>query len=187
MKRWFVVTCATALLVSAAARAESPARDYVASIRPSPELQAFLDRNMEELLRNDAKLRQSEVRVAILDLSHGDPPRLAHRDGETPIYPASVIKFVYLMAAYAWQEQAKLQIDATLDDLLTHMIRESSNQATQGVVARITDTQPGPELAPEAYAVFKQRRLTVDEWLRPSRWIASRLAPHASGKGQGIK
>jgi hypothetical protein len=22
-------------------------------------------------------------------------------------------------------------------------------------------------------------RLAVDEWLRPSRWIASRLAPHA--------
>src|SRR5262249_14730043 len=132
MKRCGVMMCAMMLWVSAA-WAESSARDYLASIRPSPELQAVLDRNMAELLRGDAKLRQSEVRVALLDLSRGDAPRLAQRDGEVPIYPASVIKFVYLMAAYAWQEQAKLQIDAVLDDLLTHMIRESSNQATQGV------------------------------------------------------
>jgi hypothetical protein len=46
------------------------------------------------------------------------------------------------------------------------MIRESSNAATQGVVAHLTDTAPGPELSPEAYAVFRQRRLTVEEWLR---------------------
>jgi beta-lactamase class A len=155
-----------ALLFSAAAHAESEtARQYVDSIRPSPELQAFLDRTMHELLAGDSKLRQTDVRVALLDLSHGEPPRLAQHNGETPIYPASVIKFVYLMAAYAWQEQAKLRIDAELDDLLTHMIRESSNQATQGVVARITNTAPGPELDPEAYAVFKQRRLTINAWL----------------------
>ena len=46
------------------------------------------------------------------------------------------------------------------------MIRESSNQATQHVVARLTGTQPGPELPPAAYADFKQRRLSVNAWLR---------------------
>jgi hypothetical protein len=33
-------------------------------------------------------------------------------------------------------------------------------------VARLTGTQPGPELPPAVYADFKQRRLTVDAWLR---------------------
>jgi len=154
------------LALSAPASAQlSSARDYLASIRPSPELQGFLDRTIDARLAVDPPLRRAAMRVALLDLSH-DPPRLAQRHGHTPIYPASVVKFVYLMAAYAFQEQGRLQIDAALDALLTEMIRVSSNQATQGVVARVTDTAPGPELAPEAYAVFKQRRLTVNAWLR---------------------
>jgi len=153
------------LLATVGHAATSTARDYLASIQPSPALQAFLDRTIDGLLAGDAKLRQSDFRVALLDLSH-DPPLLAERHGHTPIYPASVVKFVYLMAAYAWQEQGKLRIDAELDDQLSHMIRESSNQATQHVVARITDTAPGAELAPEAYGEFKRRRLTVEAWLR---------------------
>jgi hypothetical protein len=48
-------------------------------------------------------LRQTDVRVAPLDRAHGDPPRLAQRDGGSRSNSASVIKFVYLMAAYAWQ------------------------------------------------------------------------------------
>jgi hypothetical protein len=44
---------------------------------------------------------------------------LAQRHGEAPIYPASVIKFVYLMAAYARQEEGSFQIDPETDDLLT--------------------------------------------------------------------
>jgi beta-lactamase class A len=155
------------LLFAAAAHAQpTAARDYVASIQPSPELQAFLDRTVAAHLAAGPALRRAELRVALLDLSHGDPPRLAQHHGHTPIYPASVIKFVYLMAAYAWQEQGTLQIDAALDELLTEMIRVSSNQATQGVVARLTNTGPGPELAPDAYAVFRQRRLSVNAWLR---------------------
>jgi len=153
------------LLGTVAQAAMSAARDYLASIQPSPPLQAFLDRTIDGLLAGDPKLRQTDYRVALLDLSH-DPPLLAERHGHTPIYPASVVKFVYLMAAYAWQEQGRLHIDAELDEQLGHMIRESSNQATQRVVARITDTAPGPELAPEAYGEFRRRRLTVEAWLR---------------------
>ena len=98
-------------------------------------------------------------------MSHDDPPLLAQRHGETPIYPASVIKFVYLMAAYKWQEAGVRQIDPEMDSLLTQMIRHSSNQATQGVFARLTGTEPGPPLSPEAYQVFRNRRLAVDRWL----------------------
>jgi beta-lactamase class A len=143
----------------------SGAREYLASIAPSPELQTVLDQTVDALMAADPALRRADVRIALLDLSR-DPPRLAQHNGDTPIYPASVVKLVYLMAAYAWQEQGKLRIDGELDDWLTHMIHESSNPATQRVVARLTDTSPGPELDPAAYAVFRQRRSTIDDWLR---------------------
>jgi len=93
-----------ALLMSRAAAdpLARDARDYLASIRPSSELQAFLDRTVDALEASDPKLRQTDVRIALLDMSHGDSPLLAERHGTIPIYPASVVKFVYLMAAYAW-------------------------------------------------------------------------------------
>ena len=59
------------------------------------------------------------MRIALLDLSGDGPPRLAQRRGEVPIYPASVVKFVYLMAAYAWQENGQRRIDGEMDGLLT--------------------------------------------------------------------
>lgn len=145
--------------------AASTARDYLASIRPSPSLQAFLDTAVAELTAADAKLRRTQIRIALIDLTQGEGPRLAHFHGERPIYPASVVKFVYLMAAYAWRQQGRLTIDPALDADLTAMIRQSSNQATRKVFARLTETEPGPELPPEPYRAFCERRLIVKRWL----------------------
>jgi len=141
------------------------AGEWLDSIRPSAELQEFLDRTIDGLLARDARLRAAKVRVALLDLAHGDPPRLAHYHGDAPIYPASVVKFVYLMAAYRWQELDRLRIEGDFDRELSEMIRQSSNQATRRVFARLTDTEPGPELSPEAYRDFRERRLAVERWL----------------------
>jgi len=159
-----LVFVALATRAHAAPPAGGP-RDYVASIRPSPELQAFLDSTVQSLEAADPALRRADVRMALLDMSHGDPPLLAQRSGDTPIYPASVVKFVYLMAAYAWQEEGKRRIDNEMDSLLTQMIHNSSNQATREVFARLTGTEPGPELPPTAYEVFRERRLSVERWL----------------------
>jgi hypothetical protein len=155
------------VLVAPAGRAgaSAAARDYVDSIRPSAELQEFLDGALEELRATDRALARAALRVALLDLGAGAPPRLAHRDGEVPVYPASVVKLVYLMAAYAWREQGRLAIDGELDALLDDMIRASSNRATQRVFSRLTGTEPGPELDAGAYADFRRRRLLVGEWL----------------------
>src|SRR5437016_13015909 len=45
------------------------------------------------------------------------------------------------------------------------MIHQSSNQATRKVFARLTETEPGPELSPEAYREFRERRQAVKRWL----------------------
>jgi beta-lactamase class A len=63
------------------------------------------------------------------------------------------------MAAYAWRDQGKLEIDPTFERLLREMIYASSNRATQRVLRRLTRTQAGPRLAPEPYAAFRERRI----------------------------
>lgn len=143
----------------------SAARDFVSSIRPSPALQSLLDRAVADIARSDPKLLASAPRIAVIDLRVPRAPALAQIRGDEQVYPASVVKFVYLMAAYAWQQQGRLRIDPALDTELTAMIRESSNRATQKVFSRLTDTQPGPELAPAEYAQFRERRLAVKRWL----------------------
>ncbi|MEB2286249.1 MAG: serine hydrolase [Myxococcales bacterium] len=142
------------------------ARQWLATIRPASELQTFLERTMATLADFDPALRRAAVGVALLDLPSDGPPRLAHAGGDRPIYPASVVKFVYLMAAYRWQEEGRLVIDPGLDAELEAMIRESSNRATQKVFARLTDTAPGPELPPGEYARYRERRQVVKRWLQ---------------------
>jgi hypothetical protein len=141
------------------------ARAWLATAQPDPELQAFLDRNLAEIVAADPALRRTQIRIGLLDLTGDGPPKLAHHHGYTGIYPASVVKFVYLMAAYAWQERGWLTIDPALDVELTSMIRASSNQATRKVFAALTETEPGPPLPPDAYQNFRDRRHRVKQWL----------------------
>jgi len=175
MKRLpILVLAAWALLPAWAAPAEGPsasegptsARAFLERVKPAAELQEFLNHFMESRLARDAELRRAEVRVALLELTTPESPGLAQWHGDVPIYPASVVKFVYLMAAYAFQEQGRLQIDPPLDRALEGMVRVSSNQATQAVFARITGAEAGPPLPPESYADFRERRLSVERWLR---------------------
>lgn len=163
-----------AALALAAGAAEAPQADgraassraFLARIEPSETLQAELDQLVEARLAADPDLGRAAVRVAIVDLTDPHAPRLAHWHGDAPIYPASVVKFVYLMAAYAFQQEGRVRIDAPLDRALEQMIRVSSNQATQEVFERLTDTEPGPPLPPSAYAEFRDRRLGIERWLQ---------------------
>lgn len=142
------------------------ARDWINSTRQEKELQEFLDDTVKALVKKDKRARKARIGVAVLNLPADQPPQLAHWGGEELIYPASVVKFVYLMAAYDWQERGKLVIDKDLDRQLTLMIYNSSNVATQKVLRRVTGTQAGDKLSPEEYEAFKQRRLEVERWLQ---------------------
>jgi beta-lactamase class A len=141
------------------------AREWLATMEPDAALQVSLDRTLDRLLSRDARARRAELGVALIALERGRAPRLAHRNGNAPIYPASVVKLVYLMAAYAWEERGELRIDGDLDRQLTAMIYDSSNTATQQVFRRLTRTEPGPALSGEEYAQFHHRRHAVKRWL----------------------
>ena len=111
-----------------------------------------------------------------MDVPTNGPPTLAHWKGDLPVYPASVPKFAYLMAVYHWRDQGELEIDKDLDRQLTQMVYSSSNRATQKVVSRLTDTQPGPRLEPEEYA--RVRRETP-----PGQTLVQRAGHHRSPSG----
>jgi len=149
-----------------AERLAAGARAFLATLKPDARLQAFLDQTVKRLLAKDARARKAKtISIGLIDLQPGKAPRLAHWHGDTPVYPASVVKFVYLIAAYAWQEQGRLEIDPWLDRQLTAMIYRSSNTATQKVFRTLTGTEAGPALAADDYSLFRDRRLLVKHWL----------------------
>jgi beta-lactamase class A len=139
---------------------------FLETIRPSPELQAFLDATVDELTQRDPWLSRCNFTVALLDLDAPGGPALAQTRGDVPVYPASVIKFVYLMAAFRWQEQGRLRIDRTMQRQLQLMIHDSSNQATQWVFYALTGTEPGPALRPADYLAFRDRRYGIKRWVQ---------------------
>lgn len=145
---------------------EPDAESFLASIEEDPGLQAFLDAKIAELQVGDTRLRQQVIRAAVLDVPVAGVPRLAHHNGASPVYPASVPKFVYLMAAYAWRDAGRLEFDAAFDRQLEAMIHRSSNRATQVVVRRLTATEAGPRLDEAEYREFVRGRHAVKYWLQ---------------------
>lgn len=149
-----------------AVRVPSPAELWLQTLQPDPDLQTFLDERVGALRKRDLLLKRQKIRVALIDIPTSGPPTLAHWNGDSPVYPASVPKFAYLMAAYHWRDQGRLEIDRAFDSQLHQMVYSSSNRATQKVVARLTDTQPGPRLEADEYAEFVAKRHAVKRWLR---------------------
>lgn len=140
-------------------------REWLQTVQPSPDLQTELDGVIDRLVAANPGLSESSLRVAVLDIDAKGGPRLAARHGDTPVYPASVVKFVYLMAAFAWVDRGQLEIDPELDRQLREMIYASSNKATQKVVRRLTNTRAGPALSTKEYDEFRDKRLSINRWL----------------------
>lgn len=155
----------TALLALPTAGSAAGNREWLQSIEPSPQLQEELDRAIDRLVAADTSLSESSLRVAVIDLDATGGPRIAHRHGNTPVYPASVVKFVYLMAAFAWVDRGQLEIDSAFDRQLREMTYASSNKATQKVLRRLTDTKAGPALPRDQYEEFRDKRLSIKRWL----------------------
>lgn len=135
-------------------------RDQIASPAPvriaSLELQTLLDSSVATTLARFAasKLQSNQLAVTLIDLRETQQPAWASFRGDAQIYPASVIKLFYLMAAHRWLEDGKLQDTPELRRALRDMIVDSSNEATHYVIDLLTGTTSGPEL-PER---------EIDEW-----------------------
>ena len=131
-----------------------------------PELQAMLDRVVSSTLNDfaDKKLKAEELAVTLVDLRNSDSPALASVRGDAQIYPASVVKLFYLVAAHQWMEDGKLADTPELRRAMSDMIVHSYNEATHYVVDVLTDTTSGPELTEAELQVWFDKRNAVNRY-----------------------
>lgn len=108
-------------------------------------------------------LKDDDLAITV-GLSDGGMWNFSDFHGEVKIYPASVVKLFYLVAAYQWIADQRLERSPELERALRDMIIGSSNDATSYVLDLLTGTTSGPELAEEEMSVWMKKRNLVNEY-----------------------
>jgi beta-lactamase class A len=146
------------------AHGQEPARKSPA--RPTEELQVLVDRAVGKTLENFAakKLGSNQLAVTLIDLRDPQHPVQAAFRGQEPIYPASVVKLFYLVAAHRAMEDGKLQDTEELRRGMRDMIVDSYNEATSYIVDAITGTTSGPEMSPTEIKAWHDQRNAVNRY-----------------------
>ncbi|MGA9994250.1 MAG: serine hydrolase [Pyrinomonadaceae bacterium] len=112
----------------------------------------------------DKKLEEKNLAITLIDLRDPQHAVEANFRGEEPIYPASVVKLFYLVAAHRWMEDGKLKDSEELRRAMKDMIVESSNDATHYVLDVLTDTTSGPELTTDEMLKWAAKRNAVNRY-----------------------
>ena len=110
------------------------------------------------------KLEESQLSITLIDLRNPVRPVTAGFRGNERVYPASVSKLFYLVAAHRWLEDKKIDLTPELTRALRDMIVDSSNEATQYVVDVITHTTSGYELPPKEMEEWQYQRNAVNRY-----------------------
>ena len=165
MKLRITITCTlvcTLLFVPFLSRSnaqESPVSSQAA-------LQALVDKAARETVAKfaDKKLEEKQLSITLIDLRDPQRPVTASFRGNERIYPASVVKLFYLVAAHRWLEDKKITETPELKRSIKDMIVDSSNEATQYVLDVITHTTGGYELPPKEMVKWQHARNAVNRY-----------------------
>jgi len=146
----------------------APTNHSQLEFRASPCLQNIVDNAVQSALKQFAplNLQANELAITLVDLREPTKPESASYRGGERIYPASVIKMFYLVAAHQWMEEGKLPDTEELRRALRDMIVDSYNEATGYVVDVLTGTTSGPELAPAEFDAWFEKRDAVNRYFR---------------------
>ncbi len=148
--------------------AVSDSRLVVEEPRPSPTIDKLAAeatlRAVEEL--GGASVAGDDVWTTIIDCRDSRDIRIGSYQGTEPVYPASVIKLVYMLTVYDQHRTGLLEMTEELRKDLHDMIVYSDNFATNRILDRITNTYFGPDLAGEARTSFEMKRQTATRYMQ---------------------
>ncbi|PSB01052.1 serine hydrolase [Merismopedia glauca] len=90
--------------------------------------------------------------------------------GVERIYPASIVKLFYLVAAHEWLDKGMAATSAELERAMRDMIVNSSNDATSLVVDVLTGTTSGPELPSGPFETWQYLRNLINRYYQSLGW-----------------
>jgi beta-lactamase class A len=136
-----------------------------AAARQQP-LQRLVDEAVQTTVAEFAaiNLTAAELAVTLVDLHDPAEPVSASHRGDAQIYPASVIKLFYLVAAHQWMEDERMPDTPEMRRALHDTIVHSYNESTSYIVDWLTGTTSGPELSPQELQVWHDKRNAVNRY-----------------------
>ena len=131
-----------------------------------PSLQDVVDRAAKATLERFAgkKLEEKQLSFTLIDMRDPQRPVTASFRGNERVYPASVVKLFYLVAAHRWLEDKKIEMTPELNRALRDMIVDSSNEATQYVLDVLTHTTSGYELPQKEMEEWQHKRNAINRY-----------------------
>lgn len=155
-------------VVHAAPRGDNiPLREAAA-----PALQQQLEERLGHL-KLDGAVRAGQLSVALVDVTDPSHPRLAQVNGNAMVYAASLPKIAILLAAFERVHEGKLKLDAEIRQLLTRMIRHSSNSAASEMIRRVGRDYINDLLSSPKYHLY-------DAGLNGGLWVGKEYGPGAA-------
>src|SRR5688572_6824248 len=128
--------------------------------------QTVVDRTVTEVFAEFTSLKTNQLAITLVLLPTNQPSVQASYRGSDPIYPASVIKLFYLVAAHRWMEDGRITDTPELRRAMRDMIVDSGNEPTHYVVDLLTGTTGGPELPDIEMKEWGEKRNTVNRYFR---------------------
>lgn len=131
-----------------------------------PSLQDVVDRAARTTLEKFAgkQLEEKQLSLTLIDMRDPQRATMASFRGNERVYPASVVKLFYLVAAHRWLEDKKIEMTPELNRALRDMIVDSSNEATQYVLDVLTHTTSGYELPPKEMEEWQHKRNAINRY-----------------------
>lgn len=136
-------------------------------------LQVILDRAVAETLKEFSSkgLKAENVAASVIDLTDPAKPIQADFRGNERIYPASVIKMLYMIALERWLEDGRVKETRELARALRNMVIDSGNESTQYVVDVLTGTTSGPELQDAEFREWAFKRNAVNRYFESLGYV----------------
>jgi beta-lactamase class A len=128
-----------------------------------PRLTEIVATTVAAVHQRFTELKRDDLAMTLVE-PVGKTVRGASHRGDQAIYPASLVKLFYLVAAHAWLDAGRLAPSKELDNALSAMIGESSNDATNHMVDLLTRTTGGPALPATALQRWLVRRQAINRY-----------------------
>ncbi len=128
-----------------------------------PALQAQLEARLDAL-QLGGSVEAGQLSVALVDVTDPDQPRLAEVNGDAMLYAASLPKIAILLAAFQRVDEGELTLDDETRDLMTRMIRNSSNGAATAMIRKVGRDYINELLRSPRYRLY-------DESLNGGLWV----------------
>jgi beta-lactamase class A len=146
-----------ALLLLLAVTARADYREF-SDVAKDPSLETRLRRAAEATLKAYPKLKAEDLALTIVDVTKPTTVSRADYHGDTPFYPASVIKLFFMADVYGTRKQNIGDVDRALKEMMV----VSDNDATAYLVDLLANTVPGPPLEGRALRRYIERRREIN-------------------------